>query len=524
MMAAGLAMAVCNSVGSVIASTGKMWQALGLNALWLLAFGTFTITLIPRLASRGLALTYLGSYGVFALLTCLYARRVCDMSLRMIPALSALSGAGFLGAAYTLARLPRFAVVIGCFATLALAALGWKLAMTEGERRHVVRKIFARNERKELGDRTSSRERILYICHVDWGWIKQRPQHIAEELQLFFDVTVVFSRSWRRAGLPNDFRIGQSHIPLLHIPLSGRVPLLAKLDILAARIMLNIIVWYVRPTYVWLTWPELFQYMPSGMKASFVYDCMDDAQAFPCEAHRSVGLKTQERALIDRAAIVFASSERLRHLLEARYGQRHKYHLIRNAFDGKLLPASQSSRQSANAFKIGYCGTIAAWMDQELLLRLVEARPEIEIHLVGPIDRRTVVASHSRIVCHGPAKHSDLPAIMEQFDCLLMPFQVTPLIEAVDPVKLYEYINFGKPIVSVFYNEIARFERFVYFYRSHDEAVDIVCRMSACELGRRYNDDERVAFLQANCWTERAATAAALLKTTGEALCGGDKG
>jgi hypothetical protein len=111
-------MAICNSVGSVIASTGKMWQALGLNAIWLAVFGGLAIALIPRLASRGLALTYFGSYGLFALVTCLYAKRVCHMSLAKTPALIALTGIGFAGAGYTLDRLSQFSAGIGCVVTL----------------------------------------------------------------------------------------------------------------------------------------------------------------------------------------------------------------------------------------------------------------------------------------------------------------------------------------------------------------------------------------------------------------------
>jgi hypothetical protein len=93
-----------------------------------------------------------------------------------------------------------------------------------------------------------------------------------------------------------------------------------------------------------------------------------------------------------------------------------------------------------------------------------------------------------------------------------MPFLVTPLIEAVDPVTLYEYINFGKPILSVYYDEIERFMPFVHFYRSHDEALNIVSQLAALKIGRKYSAVERKTFLDANTWAQRAAAAAALLK------------
>jgi len=109
----------------------------------------------------------------------------------------------------------------------------------------------------------------------------------------------------------------------------------------------------------------------------------------------------------------------------------------------RSFPMPERVREADGAFKIGYCGTIAQWCDWELLTKLVEARPGVEVHLVGPLDAGASLQVHSQIVWHGPVEHGDLPEIMGAFDCLIMPFKVTPLIESVDPVKLYEYVNFG---------------------------------------------------------------------------------
>jgi len=517
MMLAGLSMAICNSVGSVIASTGKMWQALGLNAVWLAMFGSFAILLIPRMASRGLALSYFGSYGIFAAVACVYANQVCQMSLKRIPALIALTGIGFAAAGYTASRFPHLSAVLGCVVTLALAVLGWELVMTGPERSQARRNLRLSASRwMRRRHSAPTRKRILYISHMDWGWIKQRPQHVAEHLREFFDVTVAFNWNWRRGNLAHNFQVSRSCIPMFHVPFRGRVPLLAKLDVFAIRSMLRLVVWRTRPAYVWLTTPELNQYLARRVDALIVYDCMDDILEFPSTAHKTEHLEALERELIGRAAIVFVSSERLRHVLEARYNQRQSYHLLRNAFDGKLLPESRNTWQGAGTYKIGYCGTIGQWLDWEVITKLVEAWPNLEVHLVGPLDEGASVFEHNRILWHGPARHEDLPAIMDKFDCLCMLFKVTPLVESVDPVKLYEYINFGKPIVSVFYDEVARFIPFVYFYRSHEEAFDIVSRLIAGEIARKYSDDERHAFLIENSWGVRALAVVELLRATEE--------
>jgi len=145
----------------------------------------------------------------------------------------------------------------------------------------------------------------------------------------------------------------------------------------------------------------------------------------------------------------------------------------------------------------------------------VNALPGMEIHLVGAIDRGVSILHHDRILWRGPKRHDELPAVMGEFDCLAMPFRVTPLIESVDPVKLYEYISYNKPIIAVYYDEIARFAPFVHFYRTHAEALDLVSRLMTGALDKKYSDTERRTFLAANSWRERASLAADVMQGNG---------
>lgn len=39
-----------------------------------------------------------------------------------------------------------------------------------------------------------NKSKILYIMHVPWGWIKQRPHFFAEYLNKDFDVDVVYKK------------------------------------------------------------------------------------------------------------------------------------------------------------------------------------------------------------------------------------------------------------------------------------------------------------------------------------------
>ena len=59
------------------------------------------------------------------------------------------------------------------------------------------------------------KKKMLYIMHIDWNWIKQRPQFLVEELSQYYDVTVVYTYGYNRSLIkqPNKFNGFKKLIP-----------------------------------------------------------------------------------------------------------------------------------------------------------------------------------------------------------------------------------------------------------------------------------------------------------------------
>ena len=94
---------------------------------------------------------------------------------------------------------------------------------------------------------------------------------------------------------------------------------------------------------------------------------------------------------------------------------------------------------------------------------------------------------------------------------LIMPFTLNDIVEAVDPVKLYEYINFNKDILTVRYKEIERFSKFTYSYDSYDEyKKQLKLLLQATDI--KYDQDSREQFLNANNWENRVSTIEKLIE------------
>jgi glycosyltransferase involved in cell wall biosynthesis len=104
---------------------------------------------------------------------------------------------------------------------------------------------------------------------------------------------------------------------------------------------------------------------------------------------------------------------------------------------------------------LGYVGTIARWLDADALRWLAEAFPHGTVLLVGPVEQRPTRLP-ANVVLLGERPHEQLPGILRGLDLGLVPFLSSPLIDAVNPVKVYEYWAAGLPVLSTPFAEAQR--------------------------------------------------------------------
>lgn len=345
-------------------------------------------------------------------------------------------------------------------------------------------------------------KRLLYLMHVSWGWIKQRPHFLAEELAQRFCTLVVYSWDGTDPKQQVANRSGVWRVPLRRgwwtpRPLSGE----------QQRAYLSRCVERFDPDVIWMTFPTFYDSIPPRKQGSpvLVYDCMDEPLAFArSEADRQAIAKC-EADLIAHLDIAFASSPLLRERLIALGCSADRVHLVANAYGGSILaePAAMPvSRRSASApFRLGYFGTIAHWLDFEALIYCLDHIAELELHLIGPV--AVDVPKHARLVLHGPVEHDRLQRTCESFDCMILPFKRLPMTEYVDPVKLYEYVNLGKNVLARYYPALETFSNYVMFYNDRVELVEQIGRLMHSNT-RKYSGADRLHFLRRNSWADRA--------------------
>jgi hypothetical protein len=222
---------------------------------------------------------------------------------------------------------------------------------------------------------------------------------------------------------------------------------------------------------------------------------MDDHAGFSFHTAETTAL---EAGLIRGADLILASS---RPLQEKIARSNREAVLLRNACDYEHF--ASVTRHGSHRPVIGYYGAIADWFDSDLVADLAEHQPGWDFVLIGS----TFAADVSRlrnlpnVQLVGERPYGELPRWLSRFDVAILPFRRTPLTEATNPVKAYEIMAAGLPLVSVPLPEIVEFGDLV---RLASTPVEFEKQIRA-ELGNRDEIlvERRRAFARGQTWEER---------------------
>ena len=130
---------------------------------------------------------------------------------------------------------------------------------------------------------------------------------------------------------------------------------------------------------------------------------------------------------------------------------------------------------------LGYTGTIHPdRVDVALVEAIAKCLPQGTVALVGPNLLPAVeqerLAQCGNVVLTGPVPYQQVPEYMRAFDISITPHRRTPFTESLNPIKLWEYLAAGKPIVST---DVAGFRDYPALVRLANDAESFV--RAACE-------------------------------------------
>jgi glycosyltransferase involved in cell wall biosynthesis len=196
-----------------------------------------------------------------------------------------------------------------------------------------------------------------------------------------------------------------------------------------------------------------------------VYHCVDDAAAVAGVDAES--FRATERRFVAQADLVLASAPALAARMRELSGNvLYAPNVADTAMFARALEPDSQQPDSASVEpdltmaalpqpRIVFTGAIVATkLDVPLLGELAQAQPDWSFALVGPVgpgDPRTDISALRalpNIHLLGPRAYSQLPAVLRAADAGLIPYVRNPITESVFPMKVYEYLAAGLPVVA----------------------------------------------------------------------------
>ena len=251
----------------------------------------------------------------------------------------------------------------------------------------------------------------------------------------------------------------------LWLPLSGRTPL-RQLTAWGRAAALRAAVRRLgggQPPILWLFRPDQGDAIGQCGEQMVIYHAVDEYAAYELEyqadqaANRPSRVQALEQAILRRADLVLVTSAPL---LASKRAFQPNTHLVPNGVDFAAFAAALAQPQEPAALagvphpRLGFVGAINEKVNLRLLSALAAADRTWQIVLVGPVTLRynlddlDALRSQPNVHFIGALPVAQVPHAISACDVCLMPYKINAWTHHISPLKLYEYLAVGRPIVS----------------------------------------------------------------------------
>jgi glycosyltransferase involved in cell wall biosynthesis len=266
-----------------------------------------------------------------------------------------------------------------------------------------------------------------------------------------------------------------------------------------------------RPAVLWVYDPCAEALAGACGETFAVYDCVDDyaEQAGP-DAKRRQRVAQADAEIASRARLVFVTT---RSLLARKRDLNPRTELVPNVGDYEHFAAAADGAATAAETGeleppvLGFAGNLDPLkVDFALLGEVAAAHPEWSVVLVGPVqpgarDELRRLEALPNVVWLGPRPYEQLPSFVAAFDVGLIPYAANRYTESCFPLKLYEYLAAGKPVVASGLPELAGMGPDVALASDSSGFADAI----VAALALRSDEDRRrrMALAARNTWETR---------------------
>lgn len=242
-----------------------------------------------------------------------------------------------------------------------------------------------------------------------------------------------------------------------------------------------------------------------------IYHVVDEYTGYTGLAESRRGeLGALEQDVLDAVDLTITVSPEL---ADAKAGPGRDIELVENAADVRVFQDAAARNTPPDDMarvprpRLGYSGLVGRRLDMQLLLELADSRDDWSIVLIGKVDRRECETTLSELEARdnvhflGQKTAAAVPDYVNGFDVGMLPYQLDRETIHISPLKMYEYLAAGKPVVATDIPAARRKQDLVAVTRDRAAFIDACAQALGSETGDAV--ERRIREARANTWDKR---------------------
>ena len=361
--------------------------------------------------------------------------------------------------------------------------------------------------KKTLSSIIPAKKDIIFFPMIDWSYRWQRPHHIASQFASNGHRVFYLTPTLRK--LDNPFEIDTLRKNVYEIELTSPKYFDIYKDKIDSHLLKSLGESFTKlqnelkldaiSIVAFPTWTPLAFSLKKLFGFKVVFDHVDAIQEFP---NINKERKKEEDVLLQNSDLVITSASKL-------FQQAQKINkdtiLVPNAGDFALFskPALDELLKDFQKPIIGYFGAIAEWFDTDLIEFVAKSRPNLTFVFIGDTYGSNLkkIRNLKNVYFLGERPYIELPEYLHCFDVCLVPFKLTPLIRSSHPIKIYEYLAVGKPVVTTKIPDLLPMNDLCYIAKDRNDFLEKL------DESLKENDkkliEKRIEFASKNTWQDR---------------------
>jgi len=258
---------------------------------------------------------------------------------------------------------------------------------------------------------------------------------------------------------------------------------------------------------IWSYFPlETGYFRESGAELK-IFDAVDNWAELSVYKSRKNLLKKNYHVLDDEADLIFTVSQDLENL----FHHKEKVHHVPNGVDFKHYqreyPLLNKDIGTIQKPIIGYVGNMQDRFDTDLIVYLAKNNPDKSFVLVGKVwrEKRKEMEEKLKVLPNvyllGRKSYAEIPMYIQQFDVAIVAHKINNFIKSTDPMKIYEYLACGKPIVSTQESTVKELNEFIAVTDDYQKFSQKINDLLADD--RQSLREERMELAKNNSWLKR---------------------